>query len=47
MTVRVTAITGEQREAVLPSMQNDNNIPSNVQFSGFEAGRKLFQLKDE
>lgn len=38
MTVRVTAVTGEQREAVLPSMQNDNNILSDVQFSGFAAG---------
>ena len=42
MTVRVTAVTGEQREAVLPSMQNDNNILSTVQFSGFGAGGKLF-----
>lgn len=42
MTVRVTAVTGEQKEAVLPSMQNDNNILSNVQFSGFAAGGKLF-----
>ena len=40
MTVRVTAVTGEQKEAVLPSMQNDNNILSNVQFSGFAAGGK-------
>ena len=38
MTVRVTAVTGEQREAVLQSMQNDNNIMSNVQFSGSGAG---------
>ena len=42
MTVRVTAVTGEQREAVLPSMQNDNNILSNVQFSGFGAGGTFF-----
>jgi len=42
MTVRVTAVTGEQREAVLPSMENDNNILSDVQFSGFAAGGKLF-----
>ena len=41
MKVRVTAVTGEQREAVLPSLQNDNNILSDVQFSGFESGRKL------
>ena len=38
MTVRVTAVTGEQREAVLQSMQSDNNIMSNVQFSGSGAG---------
>ena len=44
MTVRVTAVTGEQREAVLPSMQNDNNILSNVQFSGFKAGGKQFRI---
>jgi len=42
MTVRVTAVTGELREAVLPSMENDNNILSDVQFSGFAAGGKLF-----
>ena len=42
MTVRVTAVTGEQREAVLPSMQNDNNILSNVQFSGFGTGGTFF-----
>ena len=41
MTVRVTAVTGEQKEAVLPSMQNDENILSDVQFSGFAAGGKL------
>ena len=35
MTVRVTAVTGEQREAVLPSIENDNNILSDVQFSGY------------
>ena len=40
MKVRVTAVTGEQREAELPSMLNDNNIPSNVQFSGFAGGGK-------
>ena len=43
MTVRVTAVTGEQREAVLPSMENDNNILSDVQFSGFAYDKgKLF-----
>ena len=42
MTVRVTAVTGEQREVVLPSMENDNNILSDVQFSGFAAGGELF-----
>ena len=42
MTVRVTAVTGEQKEAVLPSMQNDNNILTDVQFSGFAAGGKVF-----
>ena len=41
MTVRVTAVTGEQREVVLPSMENDNNILSDVQFSGFAAGGEL------
>ena len=41
MTVRVTAVTGEQKEAVLPSMQNDKNIPTDVQFSGYAAGCKL------
>ena len=41
MTVRVTAVTGEQRVAVLQSMKNDYNTLSDVQFSGFAAGRKL------
>ena len=41
MTVRVTAVTGEQRVAVLPSMKNDDNTVSDVQFSGFAAGGKL------
>jgi len=43
MTVRVTAVTGEQREVVLPSMENDKNILSDVQFSGFAVGGKLFR----
>lgn len=45
MTVRVTAVTGEQREAVLQSMQNDNNIMSNVQFSGSGAGAGPSSIK--
>ena len=34
-TVRVTAVTGEQKEAVLISIENNNNILTDVQFSGF------------
>ncbi|KAL9952114.1 hypothetical protein ACROYT_G039321 [Oculina patagonica] len=45
VAVRVTAVTGEQREAVLPSMQNDNNILSNVQFAGFSAGAGPASIK--
>ena len=40
LTVRLTAVTGEQREAVLPSMLTTDML-SDVQFSGFAAGRKL------
>lgn len=38
MKVRVTAITGEQLEATLPSMKNDQNIPSDIQFAGISKG---------
>jgi len=45
MTVRVTAVTGEQREVVLPSMENDKNILSDVQFSGFAFGAGPSSIK--
>ena len=41
LKVRVTAVTGEQREAVLPSM-SVSDILTDEQFSGFAAGRKSF-----
>ena len=40
LKVRLTAVTGEQKETVIPSMLT-SDIPSGVQFSGFETGRKF------
>lgn len=37
LKVRLTAVTGEQKETVIPSMLT-SDIPSGVQFSGFETG---------
>ena len=38
MQVRLTAVTGEQRVAVIRTIRNDINQPSDVQFSGAAAG---------
>lgn len=34
LRVRLTAITGEQIETVIPDIRNDFSFPSNVQFKG-------------
>ena len=50
---RVTSISGEQLEATLPGIKNDENIPTDIQYSGFKAGmlslekRKLSHGKEK
>ena len=41
--MRLTAVTGEQKETVIPFMLT-SDIPSGVQFSGFKAGRKFIHI---
>ena len=43
LKVRLTAVTGEQKETVIPFMLT-SDIPSGVQFSGFKAGRKFIHI---
>ena len=47
---RVTSISGEQLEATLPGIQNDQSIPSGIQYSGFKPGmtavNKLYSMKE-
>ena len=35
---RVTSISGEQLVATLPGIQNNQNIASDIQYSGFKPG---------
>ena len=42
MKVRVTSISGEQLESTLPDIKNDENIPSEIQYSGFKPGMPTF-----
>ena len=39
---RVTSISGEQLETTLPGIQNDENISSDIQYSGFKPGMTRF-----
>ena len=39
---RVTSISGEQLEATLPGIKNDENIPTDIQYSGFKAGMFIY-----
>lgn len=38
---RITSISGEQLQATLPGIKNDENIPTDIQYSGFKPGRSL------
>lgn len=35
---RITSISGEQLEATLPGIKNDENIPTDIQYTGFKPG---------
>ena len=39
---RVTSISGEQFVTTLQGIKNDENIPSDVQYSGFKPGVTVF-----
>lgn len=41
LKIRVTSISNEQLESTIQSLQNDVNIPSGVQYSGFLPGKGL------
>ena len=43
LKVRLTAVTGEQKETVIPFMLT-SDIPSGVQFSGLKTGRKFIHI---
>ena len=43
LKVRLTAVTGEQKETVI-SFTLTSDIPRGVQFSGFKAGRNLIHI---
>ncbi|XP_048586289.1 uncharacterized protein LOC5509740 [Nematostella vectensis] len=38
MKVRLTAVTGEQKEVTIPSLKNDENVITDVQFTGHNTG---------
>lgn len=38
---RVTSISGEQLVATLPGIKNEENIPTDIQYSGFKPGMYL------
>ena len=43
---RVTSISGEQLEATLPGIKNDENIPTDIQYSGFKPGMLTLKNKE-
>ena len=43
LKVRLTSITGQQRQATIKELKNDVSIPSNVQFSGLKKKNGKFQ----
>lgn len=40
MQVRLTAVTGEQRETIIPTMKNDQDTLTDIQFTGNVFGGK-------
>lgn len=41
---RVTSISGEQLVSTVPEIKNDENIPTNIQYSGFKPGTDAVQI---
>lgn len=40
MQVRLTSISGEQRETIINAMTNDEDLKTDIQFTGHAAGGK-------
>ena len=42
---RITSISGEQLVTTLPGIKNEENIPTEIQYSGFKPGMYIWEKK--